>query len=474
MLNNVNIYSNKKNSASSHLSATPIKHEFSVKNKKNINNTPNFGTSQLKYPILQETISTHNTRLRNKEEVQKYQLVLQNCDTNCKKILPKLLKTGILLSNNTDDKSTMLDNLYNICSEPRITGLNAQGILKETLTTIDNPYLITQKFGNIPNKIVDAVISQENNTVLLEAKQNQAQGKPITSGFIKKGDLDVISSSCVAASIEFNLANKQPAEFVRMVSEITSPKHTITKTIKTANISENILEAIWLLDEFNVNYKTKSLDEVTVNISPDRNAIIRARIQTVDKDPGERSVIDVLLQSTFMNVGSQKTYNSLTDMRTGKYNPDPKGLTDIEKNLAEVLATGKRKISVTYQNLNDEGKIIGYECDFNTMKQQITDALKMGENVIIGYTYTDSNKVVQGGHEITIIGIEKDKKGKEYFVCNDTDDDKSTPIYHQVESFLPQIHHAGLPREALKEDVEFVQNWQEMLNEYKQFNQQKA
>ena len=235
-----------------------------------------------------------------------------------------------------------------------------------------------------------------------------------------------------------------------------------------------MLEALWLLDEFKVDYKTKSLDEVSVNIAPDRNAIIRARIQTVDKDFGERSVIDVLLQSTFMNVGSQKTYNSLTDLRTGKYNPDPKGLTDIEKNLAEVLATGKRKISVTYQNLDENGKITGYECDFKTMYQQITDALKMGENVIIGYTYTDRNKVVQGGHEITIIGIEKDRNGKEYFICNDTDDDKSTPIYHQVDKFLPQIHHAGLPREVLKEDVEFVQNWQEMLNEYKQFSKQSA
>ena len=471
MLNNVSLYSNKNDNYRGSLSATPIKHELSLRKQDKVSNTLGFGTTQLKYSSAQNVISTPVTQLRTKEEVQKYQMVLGNCDAQTAKILPKLLKTGVLLSNNTDDKSTMLDNLFNICSKPRISGLDANGILKETLMTVDNPYLITQKFGNIPNQIVGAVIKNENEAVLKQAEINQANGKPIKEGFIRNQDLDVISSCCVAASIEFNLANKQPAEFARMVSEVTSPKHSISKTVKTENISPNMLEAIWLLDEFNVDYKTKSLDEVKVNINPDRNAIIRARIQTVDKDPGERSVVDVLLQSTFMNVGSQKTYNSLTDMRTGKYNPDPKGLTDIEKNLAEVLATGKRKISVTYQNLDDSGKIIGYECDFKTMKQQITDALNMGENVIIGYTYTDKNKIVQGGHEITIIGIDKDKSGKEYFVCNDTDDDKSAPIYHQVDKFLPQIHHAGLPREALKEDVEFVQNWQEMLNEYKQFNQ---
>lgn len=474
MLNNVTLYSNNQNNYRNNVSATPIKPDVALSNNKKLNNTPSFGTSQLKHSATQNVIQAPITQLRNKEEMGKYQFIIQNCDAECKKILPKLLKTGVLLSNNTDDKSTMLDNLFNICTQPRIVGLDAQGILKETLKTIDNPYLITQKFGNIPNAIVNDVVAQENNTVLQQAEAKQTKGEPITSGFIRKQDLDVISSCCVAASIEFNLANKQPAEFVRMISEVTSPKHSISKTVKTENISENMLEALWLLDEFKVDYKPKSLDEVSVNIAPDRNAIIRARIQTVDKDFGERSVIDVLLQSTFMNVGSQKTYNSLTDLRTGKYNPDPKGLTDIEKNLAEVLATGKRKISVTYQNLDENGKITGYECDFKTMYQQITDALKMGENVIIGYTYTDRNNVVQGGHEITIIGIEKDKNGREYFICNDTDDDKSTPIYHQVDKFLPQIHHAGLPREALKEDVEFVQNWQEMLNEYKQFSKQSA
>lgn len=437
--------------------------------QNNTTTKPSFGTTQLKRTPTQEILSTPVTQLRNNEELEQYKTVLQNCDRKTQKILPKLLKTGVLLSNNTDDKSTLLKNLADIVSTPRIYGLNPQQILKETITAIDNPFTITQKFGNIPKHLVNPIIEHENQELIKEAEQNQNEGKPITKPLINKNDLDVISSSCVAASIEFNLANKQPAEFARMVNEVTSKKHAITKTINTNNISTNMLEALWLLDEFNVDYKTKSMDEITVNIAPDRNAIIRARIQTIDKDPDERSVVDVLLQSTFMNVGSQKSYNSLTDTRTGKYNPDPKGLTDIEKNIAEVLATGKSKISVTYQNLDDEGKIIGYECDLKTMKQQITDTLKMGENVIIGYTYTDDNNIVIGGHEITILGIEKDRRGKEFFVCNDTDDDKLTPIYYPVDEFLPKIHHAGLPKEALKEDVEFVQNWKEMLKEYKNY-----
>ena len=414
-------------------------------------------------------LNTPATSLRNNIEAELYNNVAAHLNKENRQLLNKLLKNGTLLSSNSNDNSTVLENLSAICSEPRIQGLDKTIILKETINAIANPFVITQRFGNIPANMQQDVINNENKFIAQEESQKQENGQPLSKPMINKDDLDVTSSSCVAASIEFNLAKNQPAEFARMVKDLTSNKHYVEKTIDIDNISSNLAEAKWLLDEFNVDYKIESLDKVKVKIAPDRNAIIRARIQTVDKDPTERSVVDVLLQSTFMNVGSQKSYNSLTDTRTGKYNPDNKGLTDIEKNIAEVLATGKRKISVTYQNLDDEGKISGYECDFKTMKQQISDALKERENVIIGYTYTDENNIVQGGHEITLIDIVKGQDGKDYFVCNDTDDNKSEPIYYEVETFLPKIHHAGLPKSALKEDVEFVQNWKELLKEYKEF-----
>lgn len=415
------------------------------------------------------SVSAPVTQLRGKEEIQKYNLVAQNLDKENQKTLNTLLKTGVLLSDKTNDKSTLLDNLANICSVPRLEGLNSKGILNETVAAIANPYIITQQFGNVPDAMVAGILAKENEQTVKDGQKNQENGKPLSKPIINKNDLKVTSSSCVAASIEFNLAKNQPAEFARMVSEVTSPKYSIDKTVDIDNISTNMLEAKWLLDEFNTNYEIQSLNKVKVKIAPDKNAIIRAQIQTVDKDPNERSVIDVMLQSTFMNIGSQKSYNSLTDTRTGKYNPDNRGLTDIEKNIAEVLATGNGKISVTYQNLDDNGKLTGYECDFKTMKQQITDALKMGENIIIGYTYTDEDKIVQGGHEITIIDMKKGKDGKEYFVCNDTDDNLNAPVYYEVNEFLPKIHHAGLPKAVLKEDVEFVQNWKEMIKQYKDY-----
>jgi len=146
-------------------------------------------------------------------------------------------------------------------------------------------------------------------------------------------------------------------------------------------------------------------------------------------------------------------------------------LTDIEKNLAEVLAQGKSKISVTYQILDETGKIIGYECPHENTLKHIKDALASGENVIVGYTHTDENNKVINGHEITIIGIDKDKNGKEFFVCNDTDDMKDEPIRYEVSYLLPKIHHAGLPKEVLKNDEKLISLWTETLNQYKEVMQ---
>lgn len=97
----------------------------------------------------------------------------------------------------------------------------------------------------------------------------------------------------------------------------------------------------------------------------------------------------------------------------------------------------------------------------------------MGHNVIIGYSHINNEGKVEDGHEITIVDIKQGNDGKEYFVCNDTDDDYSKPIYYETESFLPKIHHAGLPKAALTGDVQFTEGWQELLTEFQEMRKQK-
>ena len=246
----------------------------------------------------------------------------------------------------------------------------------------------------------------------------------------------------------------------------------VNKTIKLNNLADNTLDAIWLLNAFEIPYEAKDFDNAKLTFAPDKNAIIRAHIQTVDKDKLERSSLDVLMQSTFMQVGSQQSYDSLTDKRAGKFNQNDKGLIEFEKTFTESVVEDKNKISVTYQTVDENARLIGYETDFITMKKQITDALNLGENVIIGYTQVDNNNTIINGHEITIIGVKHDKDGKLIFVCNDTDDNVSKPIEYSEDYLLPKIHHAALPQSVVANDVNLVENWVEGLKTYKELKKQ--
>ncbi len=397
------------------------------------------------------------TELSSSEEKQKYTEVLKLLDKNTKKQLELLLKGGILLNSESNDHSTVLDNLYKMATTPRAEGLSNVGILKDTIATISYPFVITQQFGDIPQAYRKSALSA--NTV---GETN------LVTRFKKAQDIDVEhSGTCVAASIEFNLAEKMPAEFARFAEGLSSPSMSIQKEIKLRNLADNALDAIWLLNAFEIPFEANNFDNALLTFAPDKNAIIRAQIQTTDKDPLERSPLDVLMQSTFMQVGSQQSYNSLTDKRKGKFNQNDKGLIEFEKTFTESVVEDKSKLSVTYQTVDDNARLVGYETDFDTMKKHLLKALDMGENVIIGYTQTDQNNIIINGHEITIIGYRYNPDGKLVFICNDTDDNLSKPVEYSEDYLLPKIHHAALPESIVAGDLTVTPNWVEGLNIYK-------
>lgn len=398
------------------------------------------------------TASRFRTELSSKDEKNKYNELLKISDRDTKKQLNTLLKTGILLNSDSNDNSTTLDNLYKIATTQRAQGLSNNVILKDTIETLADPHIITQQFGNIPDKY--------------RANVEAAAGD-------KAAEINVEhSGTCVASSIEFNLADKHPAEFARFAEGLSSQEMSVKKTIKMNNLADNTLDAIWLLNAFEIPYEAHDFDRATLTFAPDKNAIVRAFIQTVDKDRLERSPLDVLMQSTFMQVGSQQSYDSLTDKRAGKFNQNDKGLIEFEKTFTESVVEDKNKISVTYQTVDENAKLIGYETSFDTMKKQITDALNLGENVIVGYTQVDNTNTIINGHEITIIGTKTDKDGKMIFICNDTDDNVSKPIEYSEDYLLPKIHHAALPQSVVANDVNLVENWVEGLKTYKELKKQ--
>ena len=426
--------------------ATPVENEQPAPQK------PSFTSNPIRQVPYNATFTASNlrTQLVSNDEKAKYNKLNEIADKNTRKNLNILLKTGVLLNSDSNDKSTTLDNLYLIATTQRAQGLDNAVLLHDTVQTLAQPHVVTQQFGNIPKQFMAKTVALGNGE-----------------------DVNVEhSGTCPAASIEFNLAQKHPAEFARFANGLSSPEMSVKKTIKLSNLADNTLDAVWLLNAFEIPYKADNFNEAELTFAPDKNALVRAYFQTVDRDKLERSSIDVLMQSTFMNVGSQQSYNTLTDKRAGKFNQNPKGLIEFEKTFTESVVEDKNKISVTYQKIDENAKLVGYETDFATMKKQITDALNMGDNVIIGYTQTDNTNTIVNGHEITIIGARTDKNGKMTFICHDTDDGQSKPVEYSEDFLLPKIHHAGLPQKVAEKDMNIKENWVEGLETYKELKKQ--
>ena len=382
------------------------------------------------------TVNVPKTTLTTQADIKKYTEVSSNLDTDGKKALDYMLKTGSLLNNKSNDKSSTLDNLHKILTNKRADGLNAKTMLNDTVKTIANPAIITQHFGNIPDNIKGIL------------KEYDASTQEVPH-----------SGCCVAASIEYNLASQMPAEFARVAEGLSSEKMSSQKTIDLNNLCENKDDAKWLLDNFKIPYTMKDDNKAEVTLAPDKNAIFRAHIQTIDRDELERSPLDVLMQSTFMNVGSQQTYNSLNDVRVASFGPGDRGLVEIEKTFTESVVTDSNKTAVTFQDVQEAdengmtvAKLTGYRATANTVKRSLLNSLAQVQNVIIGYTSIDENSNIIGGHEITVVGAKTTGDGKLVFVCNDTDDDSPELVEYHEDYIIPRIHHVGLPTDVVEAD----------------------
>lgn len=419
---------------------------------------------------------TFRTKLASKEEKEYFNTVSSAISGEDKKLLNGLLKSGILLKNNSDDKSTVLDNLYKIATTERAEGLDKTVILKNVIRTLAFPYSINQKLGDIPPEYKAKVLGS-----LLDNKE-------LGLNTLQEADAkfnDLHSSTCPTACVEFNLASKHQAEFARFANDLTSPKLSTEKIVDLRNLSKNLGEAVRLLNMFNTNFEVIDANKVKITLKPDKDALLRAQIQTKHQDGMERNATDVLIQSTLMNLGSQQTYNSLIDERKGDIATENTGLIEFEKTFIESVAENKSTTSMLYQQVDDNLVVTGYECDFATTKQQILDTLKRDQNVIIGITFFEKDKeqpdpnrpadAIAGGHEITIVGARTDKNGETIFICQDSDDEVNMPIEYPESWLLPRLHHAGLPEDIAERTMpDTKENWQITMDNYKELKNNAA
>ena len=426
--------------------------------------TPQVNVERKKLPSFKASSQVLATRtVLTESEIPKYNHVLSVLDKKDKKTLDLALRSGILLKSSPENRTTVLDNLYKIITLPRLEGLSSEVVAKDVLNTVVNPAIITQKFGDIPKSVRPQVLDYMvgGSTDLRERERQDRELDEMYSG------------CCVAASVEFNLAHRHPGEFARFVEALTSPAMEVKKTIDLKELSKNTIDAVWLLDAFEVPYELKDLNKAVLTLKPDKEAVIRARIQNYYRDKLERSSIDVLMQSTLMQLGTEQTYFSLLDKRGGKFSNEDKGLIDFEKTFIESIVKNQDTTSVVYQTIDENQRVTGQEADYTTIKKQILEALSMGENVIIGYLLTDSTGMIENAHEITIIDARKTSTGETIFICNDTDDDVPYPIEYSESYLIPKIHHAGLPTAIAEKNMELTDNWQIMMRDFNELENSK-
>ena len=360
--------------------------------------------------------------------------------------LENLRKHGILTNKKSNDKTSTLDNLYKILTTDRAAGFDSVTLLRETIGHLNNPYLISQKSDNSVTSYLEAIFSPK--TPVLNDKN---------------------SSTCTAACIEFDLARQEPAEFTRFVEGLTSPALAVEKTIDLENLADKTLDAIWLLNIFEIPHEETNFDKIKLTLKPDDMVMLKIGLNK--KNPsGQRNNIDTILQSTFMNVGSQQSYNSLTDRRTGNFNVTERGLIEYEKTFVESVVRNKNIISVNYQKINSEGEITGYAADFQTIKSQLLDTLNLGENIVAGITQKTKKGKLRG-HEIVITGAHTGEDGKTEFICYNSDLEKNVPVIYTEDYLLPKIHHAGIPKEVVLKTMGFKEGWIMELENYRALKQ---
>ncbi len=416
-------------------------------------------------------VNNVRTHLGNETEINKYNTLVNllksvqptptSFNLTPNQQLDALLKNGKLLSK-SNNGTTMLDNLYEIITKPRVENLNQINLVCNILDNTSNPRIIPQTLGDIPESELPAIIR-----VLPD--DNPAKKNPSLLNSISSG-------TCPAASNDVNLADKNPAEYSRWVNELSSPKKAVDLKIRLDSISKNKLDAISILNMLEANMSDFSYDTVKLTVKLDDNALIRAKLQDKYWDLGERNVANVLVQCAIMQAGSQNTYDSLTDTRGGQFNSNPKGLIEVEKTFVESVIKDQEITSLVYQRIDDDQNLLGYTCSFDKMEKHIKDTIDSGNNVIIGYVLTNEtvgkvesglyNPAVDGpvnrvinGHEITIVDYKTDQNGKTVFVCVDTDDDSPEYVEYSAEWLLPKIHHAGYPAHIVAADErEIMQN----------------
>ena len=368
--------------------------------------------------------------------------------------LKKLLKQGILQNTKAEDGHSALYHTYAMLTTRRAPGYDAKELVNETVDLLSRPYAITQKFAPLSENAVQKILMVRN-----YPESNRA-GVKAPSKLLTRNDLNVQDSgTCVASSVMYYMADREPAELARHLNELTSPLNAFFEKVQLNEIApENPAEALNILKENQIPFSFSGPGEVTVKVSlPPAGALRAADSQYVPSDHRYRNAIETAYQSALTFIADHD-YDPATDkMDTGPNEEGQKGLTEPKKTLMETIVKENGGVqSVTYQAVDNKvnpapgeennSYLFGYNRPFEQTTNDIIQALKMKEPVVIGTTDTDESGAIVTGHEITITGAYNDPVDHQLkFVVADSDDQKPKLVVKSARELIPTIHHAGLP-----------------------------
>ena len=358
----------------------------------------------------------------------------------------RCLKSGKLLQSNSNDRSTVLDNLYKIFSKPRAAEVRAKTILEECINILDNPIIITQMSEDIPekyiNKMADYVFGEEEKMRI--ERKSLAENPAHMMNILDDADEEVINKeeelkrikdklenrgvgTCAAASIEYTLATEHTAEFFRIIEGLTSEKKAVKKIINCnkANLTDDDVE------NFKTPHNIKN-GRMEVTLTADKGAYILTDIQKNYQDDNERTTVDILIQSLIFQTATRGTYDSVSDKHAGYYGTD-EGLCAMEEEYVLRIITGNDIDTNEY--VDDDLKPISTG---EKIEKDIDAALSNGKLVVVGLKCRDNDQNPDG-HDLTIISKTKGLDGTEYYICKDTDEEYPRPVLIKKESVFKTI-----------------------------------
>lgn len=344
--------------------------------------------------------------LTPKEKV-KYDRINQVLNQEYKRKLRECLNAGKLLDSKSSDKSTVLDNLYKIVTQPRAKEVNSLNILNECINILSNPEIITQITEDIPSQYVKQFSG------LISKQHSEYKTKSIKK-ILENRDVN----SCVAASVEYYMAVEHPAEFFRIVEGLTSVKKEVKKYVdcRKVDLTDDVIEFYKTKNEMQNGY-------MEVTLKADDNAYLLANMQKSFQDDDERTSVDILTQSLIFQLAVGNTYDSITDRHKSLFNPSGEGICANEENYALKILTGNNVVCKEYKEIDEFGSIEKVYGSEQEIGNDIDNALNNGKIVLAGIycVYEKGSELCNEGHELTIIGKTKGIDGTEYYICKDSD-----------------------------------------------------